>query len=308
MGKANKKYFMGVDVGGTKIWICITDSTGNIFYKKKTSTSNNLNSIYNIISNCLTEARITIKELSFISFGIPGTTNSKTGVVLDAPALKWIDVPFKMEMELRLPIPVFINNDVNCAALGEQWLGIAKNVQNFVFIAIGTGVGGAIVTNGKLVQGEHFMAGEIGYFLLEEDVMRHSDSAKTKGQFGLFENKTSGTALANHGVDPKHLFLQYQKGDSQATIIIDEFINHFSIGISNVVSLLNPKKVILGGGVAQSLEDIIPIIESNIAKHLPIPISIEVSRLGELSGAIGAIAFGMEEQKSSTGLIGKKVY
>ena len=308
MVNTEKLYFMGVDIGGTKIWICITDFNGNIIYKKKTSTAKNINAIHSTVVNCLLEARISFEELNFISFGIPGTTNSESGVVLDAPALGWIDVQFKMEMELRLPVPILINNDVNCAALGEQWAGATKKIQNFVFIAIGTGVGGAIVTNGALVQGEHFMAGEIGNFLLGKDAIKQTDNARVDGQFGWFENKTSGTALAKHGVDPKQLFLEYKEGDPKALIIVDEFIDYLSMGIANIVSLLNPKKVILGGGVTQSLGDIISIIESNIAKYLPTPVSIEVSELGELSGAIGAIAFGIEEQKDPFEPISEESY
>ena len=301
MDITKKKYFMGVDVGGTKIWICITDSLGIIIYKKKTKTSSKVNDIYKTILNCLHEASISIEELNFISFGVPGTTNSATGVIIDAPALSWIDFPFKEKMELKLKIPVFVNNDVNCAALGEQWLGAAKDVQDFVFIAIGTGVGGAVVTNGSLVQGENYMAGEIGYFLLEEDIMKQKKNSK--GEFGLFENKTSGTSLSKHGIDPKEIFVQYKEGNIKARIIIDEFINYLSIGIANIVSLLNPKKIILGGGVAQSLVDLIPLIESNIVKHIPTPISIEESKLGELSGAIGAIAIGREQQLNSSELL-----
>ncbi|MFS0862162.1 ROK family protein [Fredinandcohnia sp. 179-A 10B2 NHS] len=292
--ESEKKYFMGVDVGGTKILICITDIVGNIVYRRKISTTNNIIIIKNSILTCLEEADISIYQLQFISFGIPGTTDSNSGVILDAPSLGWINFPFKKELMLHIPIPVYVNNDVNCAALGEKWLGAAKNMRNFVFIAIGTGVGGAIVANDSLIQGEHFMAGEVAYFILEEDF---ENSAKnTIGQFGLFEQKTSGTFLAKHGVNPKQLFSLYKQGDQEAVEIINEFLRYLSIGLSNVVSLLNPEKIILGGGVSQSLRELIPLIEEKIANYTPIPVAIEQSKLGEIAGAIGAIAFGLENK------------
>lgn len=289
-----KKYFMGVDIGGTKIWLCITDMSGTIIYKKKAPTTSEVKELKTLIMDHLEISGIDLEEVYFISFGVPGATNSELGVVIDAPAFQWVNYPLKEKMTYLLSVPIFVNNDVNCAAYNEKWLGAAQDMQDFVFVAIGTGVGSAIVTNGQLVDGAHFMAGEIGYLVLEEDAEFHGKISE--GQFGLFERKASGTSLTQYTENPEQLFVKYKNGDPSSIKIINTYINYLSIGLANVVSLLNPKKIILGGGVAESLDDLIPLINDNISKYTPVPFEVEQSKQGELAGVLGAIAFGREQE------------
>lgn len=106
-------------------------------------------------------------------------------------------MPFKTEIQKFLDKPIFVNNDVNCAALGERWVGAAKRLDDFVVITIGTGVGSAIVANGALIQGSGYMAGEVAYFVMDKDVLDNKENAF--GEFGLYEKKISGVALSQHG-------------------------------------------------------------------------------------------------------------
>src|SRR5206468_8122795 len=124
----------------------------------------------------------------------------KEGIVIEAPALNWSHVPFRDQMQQYFNKPVFIENNVNCAALGERWIGSARNSDDFVVVAIGTGVGSAIIANGSLIQGSSHMAGEVAYLVSEQDVLNNKSNAF--GQFGLFEKKISGVALAEHGILP----------------------------------------------------------------------------------------------------------
>jgi glucokinase len=162
-----------------------------------------------------------------------------------------------------------------------------------IFIAIGTGVGSAIIANGSLIQGSDYMAGEIAYLVSEEGISGGHSNAF--GDFGSYENKISGSALSRHGESAQVVFEKYAIGDEKAIPIINKFVTDLSIGIANMVSLLNPRKVIIGGGVSGSLPIVLESIRSAVARLTPIPTTIELSSLGEEAGAIGAIAFAFEQ-------------
>lgn len=287
------KYGVGVDIGGTKILIYIADTQGNVIHKQKVETTSDYYQIYEYINESLKSADLVKEQVVSIGFGVPGITDSLTGTVIDSPALKWKNEPFKEKMQQYFDCPIFVNNDVNCAAQGERWVGSARNIEDFVFIAIGTGVGSAIFSNGAIVQGDQFMAGEIGYLLGDGDLSQVNTNSL--GEFGIFEQKTSGTALSRHGYEPKILFQNYQTGEADAVMIVKQFITDLSIAIANVASLLNPRKVIIGGGVSSSMSSILDLLRLKVSQFTPIPVFIELSALGEESGAIGALAFALEQ-------------
>jgi glucokinase len=282
---------VGVDIGGTKILICLLDQNGKVIYRKKADTTTDFARIYAHVAECLHAASVTMDQVAAIGFGVPGITNSSTGTIVEAPAFQWKNVPFKAQMQRYFDKPVFVNNDVNCAALGEQWQGNAKNIDDFTFITIGTGVGCAIVANGRLVEGHEFMAGEIGYFVTDRDIP--AGKRTSLDVFGAFEQKTSGSALSGHGCTAEELFQKYVDGDGKAVVTIDRFIQDLAIGIANIVSLLNPKKIVIGGGVSRSMPVILDSLRSRVAQLTPIPVSIELSELEEEAGAIGAFAYAM---------------
>jgi glucokinase len=286
-------YIVGVDIGGTKIIILVANRNGDVVYKKKVNTSGKFEVISAHIMDCLSAADIALDQVAAIGFGVPGITNSKEGIVIEAPALNWAHVPFRDKIQQYFNKPVFVDNDVNCTALGEQWVGSAQNLSDFVVVAIGTGVGSAIIANGSLVKGSSHMAGEVAYMIVEQDVL--DNNANAFGEFGLFEKKISGMALAKHGTLPHVLFEQYARGDEKAIPIIHRFVVDLSIGIANMISLLNPQKVILGGGVSQSLSSVLDLIRATVARLTPIPTTIELTSLGEEAGAIGAVALAFEQ-------------
>nr|WP_255654575.1 ROK family protein [Cohnella sp. REN36] len=286
-------YSVGVDIGGTKIMILIADPSGEIVYRKKVNTSGEFDVISGHIAECLRIADIPLEQVAAIGFGVPGIANSEEGTVIEAPALKWNHVPFRERMQRYFDKPIFVDNDVNCAALGEKWLGSARNTNDFVVVAIGTGVGSAIMANGSLVKGNDYMAGEVAYMVVEQDVL--SNRSNSFGDFGLFEKKISGLALSQHGTMPNELFERFVRGDEKSISIIHQFVTDLSIGIANMVSMLNPQKVILCGGVAQSLPAVLERIRSTVASLTPVPTTIELTTIGEEAGAIGAAALAFEK-------------
>ncbi|TBL75277.1 ROK family protein [Paenibacillus thalictri] len=290
---AEKQYVMGVDIGGTKILYAIADAEGQIVHTRKEQTTDDFHVIAEQTAACAAEAGLRMEKIAAVGFGIPGITDTRDGVVIEAPAFGWNRFPFKEQIAVHVRKPVFINNDVNCAALGEKWIGTAKNCADFVFIAIGTGVGSAIVANGALVQGSGYMAGEIGYFVTGEE---SGDTPVNRfGQFGTFEKKTSGLALSGHGMTSRQLFERYLQGDSGAAVIIDRFVSDLAAGIANVVSLLNPGMVVIGGGVSGSMQAVLDQLRAKVARLTPVPAEIVLSSLGEQAGAVGAAAYALEQ-------------
>ncbi|MFY0544116.1 ROK family transcriptional regulator [Brevibacillus sp. H7] len=286
-------YGVGVDIGGTKVLIIITDWDGEVVYKRKLKTSSNIDDLVAMIKDSIQESGIQEQLIIAMGVGVPAITNTKQGIVIDSPALGWQNLPLRDIMQGHFSFPVFINNDVRCAALGEKWLGSGNQSRHMAFIAFGTGVGCAIVSNGELIEGHHFSAGEIGYLIDGEDVRNGLENRV--GQFGTFENKTSGTALSGHGFTGAELFQQYKNGNPLAISVIEKFVLDVSIAIANICSLLNPEKVILGGGVSESMHLVLEKIIENIKKFTPNHPEVELARLGTDAGGLGAIAFAFQK-------------
>ncbi|MFM9281272.1 ROK family transcriptional regulator [Paenibacillus jiagnxiensis] len=289
---------VGVELVANGLLICITDLDGNIVWKERSDAGNDFKTIYESILVSLDKASVSMDAVIAIGFCIPGLTNSKKGIVVDAPEFGWKDVPFVDEMKKYLDKPLYANNDVNCAALGERWVGGAKDLEDFIYISIGpgSGVGSAIVANGNLVHGKDFMAGEIAYLIQEEDVSRNQ--VNVAGQFGVFEKKISGKSLAENESSVQALFQGYAQDEPRSVQTVNRFVTHLSIGIANMVSLLNPEKVILGGEVAGYLNPLLDEIQSNVGRMTPIRTTVEISQIGAEAGVLGVVAYAFDQEQN----------
>lgn len=288
-------YWIGVDIGGTKILLFITNHDGKIVYEKVMPTSPDVQSIIQMIQVCIQQSGIPEKLICGMGVGVPGIVDSNRGVVIEAPSVGWNNVPLSEEMSLKFPFPVFINNDVNCAGLGELWMGGGKGVENLFFIAIGTGLGSAIILNGELFEGHSFAAGEIGYFVDMNDL--RNNWVHNSGSFGALERYVSGSALSASNIPSKQIFAESKKGNEIALTIVENFIIHLSVALSNVISTLNPQKIVIGGGVSESLSIIMDDIVTQIEQICRFPVSIELSSLGNRAGCYGAIAYASHKSR-----------
>ncbi|MFC5402214.1 ROK family protein [Cohnella soli] len=287
--KDSDALYVGVDIGGTKVIVQIVDRNGRVVSRQKTRTSSDLNNIARIVHECVSDSKVNKDKIAGYGFGVPGVTDIHRGIVIEAPALQWHGLNFVEQMQALLQSKVTVENDVNCAALGERWLGSAQSADDFVFIAIGTGVGAAIVNGGNILYGSKFMAGEIGYLLSEEDW--HENKEYTFKGFGALEEKISGRALSGHRIPPDLIIKQYKEGHGEGYEIFSAYLRTLSITIANLSSLLNPQKVIIGGGVSQALSEELDRLREQVGKMSPVPVMIECSTLGENAGAYGAAAF-----------------
>ena len=219
--------------------------------------------------------------------GVPGTV-SPEGVVIRAKSLRWFNLNLKEQLAKHFDFPIFIGNDVNYAAIGEQWKGSGDRASNMYFISIGTGIGSAIISDDRIVRGYQYRAGELGYFIDIEDVRQKNFNVL--GELGTFEKKVSGTALGSHGFATEELFQKFSSGDPKAADIIREFVIRLSIVIANAICILNPEKVVLGGGVSESLQPMIYEIAETVGQLIPMKADICLATLGSRAGALGAIA------------------
>lgn len=292
MIEANKqKYYIGIDMGGTKTLMLIENQDKEVF-KVKINTNSDISEIINFINKVIDELNIR-ENIAGMAIGLPGSVDSIRGIVIDAPALRWSNKDIISIFKESFNFPVFIDNDVNLAILSERHGGSLRDSSNLFYISIGTGVGSSFIVNNQLVKGFSYEAGEIGYFLNENDVK--SGNLSETGEFGMLERRISGTALNGKakeiGLNSVSLFEEYYLGNAEAKEIIDEFILNLSIVLANVISLLNPEAVVIGGGVSTSMLGLLNNIQKTVAKLTPIKSNIIISEFGNDSGAIGAIEY-----------------
>jgi len=296
MHKNKREYVLGVDVGGTKILLLLADKDGQTYFKKKVESSGNLNEVCNIIDDFIEESKIDVSRIEALCMGVPGEINGD-GIVRLSIQLDWKDVNVTEYVQSRYRFPVYVKNDVNLSALGERWLGNGENTDHMIYISIGTGIGGAVIANGHLVEGYNHSAGEIGYMLDKSDLSKGLHNEET--DFGSLERKISGKSLTDKakelGLTSEMLFQLYGKHNEDVNKTIDNFILELSVVIANMISILNPEYVIIGGGVSVSMDKIIPIIRDKVSQISIFDTQIKRSKLGGETGAFGCVYYAFYE-------------
>lgn len=277
-----RKYYIGIDLGGTFIKGGIVDDTGNIVVKDKVPTESEKGSnhvaknIANLCTALLDKVNMSISDVVGIGIGVPGMIDSEKGEVVYSNNLGWEHFLIAKEVEKLTGLTVKIANDANVAALGETKFGCGKNFNNTVMITLGTGVGGGIIINGKLFEGNRSAGAEIGH-----SVIVAGGEQCTCGRKGCLEAYASATALIREtkramiadkdskmweigdleNVTGKTAF-DYKDIDSSANSVVNSYIEKLGVGITNIANVFRPEVVILGGGVcAEGDRLIIPLQE-----------------------------------------------
>ncbi|WP_350344191.1 ROK family protein [Proteinivorax tanatarense] len=304
---------IGIDIGGTNI-ACGLVEEGQILYKTSLATNASegkesvFNSIFKAVQMVLDNTETTIKQIAGIGVGVPGMVDMDTGVVKLAPNLYWEYVPVKEILEKKFKVPVVVDNDANAAALGEVLSGAGKGNKDVVCITIGTGIGAGLIINGKIHHGKSGGAGEFGHTIVNE-----KGPLCNCGSRGCLETLTSATAIVNKGKDilqqesdsilkdcivegqplgAKEIFLAAQKGDKWCKEVIEESCKHLGMALANVVNLLNPEQIIVGGGVSQAGEALFRPLKKWVNYYsldiLNKDLSVDPAELGNDAGIIGA--------------------
>ncbi len=263
---ADIDYVVGIDIGATNLRLALADLTGAIAAKWSSSTAGvrNAEAVVELIrggvENLLQQVSAPPHTLKAVAAGAPGITDVDAGIVIATSYLMgWRNVPLRMLLEQALNAPAIVDNDVNLAAVGESWAGAAQGVSDFVFLAIGTGVGASIVLNGSPFRGTTWAAGEIGYMLVPDT----ADDAVDHGEPGALESLIGGEGIkeqwqtlwsAKKTSLPKDLtatqiFDHAHAGDALAQAILQRTARILSRAIYNVTLVLNCPLFVLGGGV-----------------------------------------------------------
>lgn len=290
---------LGVDIGGTNVKFGVIDGLNNIIYKDSIPTHKE-KSTEEIVDNIVHKCREIAEKypISSVGVGTPGVINFETNTVR-ATNLPFNNIPLAKMLGDKLKMPVFINNDANCAALGESVAGEGKDVKNMVMVTLGTGIGGGIIIDNKIYVGGG-EAGEIGHMCIDANGKQCAC-----GSVGCWERYASATALIelteeaaknapdsmlaklvgeNGSADGKTAFSAAEAGCPVAKEVVDRYVTYLAIGLKNIVNVFCPDVVVLSGGISEAGE----ALSVPLAQKLNSNVKIKISCLGNDAGIIGA--------------------
>jgi len=324
---AKTEFIVGVDLGGTKILSGLFTPALKSLGKVKLSTKAErgpdavLDRIARCVRDVVDECDLDLKNCKGIGIGAPGAVDFDNGRVIFAPNLGWKDVPVKKELEKRLDVPVFLENDCNVCTLGVHERELGGKPRHLIGIFIGTGIGGGIILDGKLFSGANHTAGEIGHMVLQVDGEKCACGNK-----GCFEALASRTAIFNRiqaavkdgqktlltemlgdkfeNLKSGDLRKAIRRGDKFVEEAIEEAAEYIGIAVGNLVNLFNPEIVVLGGGVIDALEDEMFKIITRTALTYAMPgsdkdLKIIPTKLGNDAGITGAAVLAQKQLKRS---------
>ena len=310
-----KKYSVGIDLGGTKVLIALVDrETGEVLcsVKKKTKKDkgpkNIIRKMTDGVEELLEEMSVLKDEISSIGIGAAGQIDRENGILIGAPNLDCYDLNIREFISSHFDLPVFLGNDVEIATIGEMKFGAAKGCDDFVCVFVGTGVGSAIVKDGKIIHGATGTAGEIGHIIVDLNgrpcacgahgcleayasrsaIERRIEGALKKGRHSvILDYMESGKSMTSSMIQKS-----IERDDELVKACVDEASEYLSGGIASIINFVNPKLIVLGGGLIEAVDYFYKnTIKKAKAKSLPVPaskIEFKKAALGDFSGVIGA--------------------
>ena len=283
---------VGVDVGGTKISASVVDAGGFVVQRVKRPSSKDLGVIAAAADEAVRAASVTWSSIRGTGIAIPGIYFADTGRAWAPNVWGMDEIPLRDELAGLLPVPVTIDSDRSAYVLGEQWLGVARGLNDIVFLAVGTGIGAGILSDGRVIRGAAGIAGAVGWFALDP-------------RLGSFESLAAGPAVARRGAKPdaEAVVAAARAGDASALAILDETASWLAMGIANLISTFNPRMVVLGGGLMQAGDLLIDSIRREVPRWAQ-PLAarmarIELTQLGEDAGLVGAARLAWIKQLNS---------
>lgn len=309
-------YHFGIDLGGTNIAVGVVDSEFNIIGKASipTGTPDTAEHIADRMAEAArlaaVDAGISLSEVESAGIGSPGSIDTQRGIVQHAFNLGFVGTPLRQLLSERLGIPVYLDNDANAAAYGEVMAGAAKGYKNVVVITLGTGVGGGILVDGKMVTGVSYCGGELGHM-----GMVYDGEPCTCGRKGCVEAYCSATALIRQTkrkmlenrnsvmwnicggdiekVNGRTAFDGMRQKDEAAIQVVDQYISYLGFALCSIINLLQPEILLLGGGISKEGETLLaPIrdmmLKETFCKEPERNTILAAATLGNNAGIIGA--------------------
>jgi len=310
-----KPYILGVDLGGTAVKLAILSRDGGMVEKWSIATDKT-NGGENIVPQIAasffekcSELHLSREQFIGVGMGAPGPVVDES-VVTRAVNVGWVNYPLKEKLMAAIGLPAFIGNDANCAAAGELWIGAAKGMKNVICLTLGTGVGGGVIVDGKIVEGITGGAGEIGHMTVQMD----GGELCSCGKRGCLETIASGKGAIrlamerlkdpgvssglrriyeeNQAVTAKDVFDQAAEGDPVAREIVEEIVRYLGYGIGALCSIFNPEAIVIGGGLSNAGKTLIDPLHKYV-EQFAFPATakdtkILLAKLGNDAGVIGA--------------------
>jgi glucokinase len=322
MSASTKKpqYIIGVDLGGTKIFAGAVSVDGTRAHGMRTLATQAdvggadgvvdriVGLIEDVILDTIKETGATREDFLGVGIGAPGPLDREKGIVVVAPNLGWRDFPLRDRVSSRVKLPATLDNDANCATVGEWWLGAARGGNTVVGITIGTGIGGGLIINGELYHGASDVAGEIGHTTIDVNG-RHCKC----GNYGCLEAYASGPAIATRArealvredttsslpsmvdnqldrITAETVYDAAKKGDALANEIVRDTARYLGAGIATLLNVINPDVVVIAGGVTRAGEALMGPLRAEVRRRAFNP-AVKAARivLAELPGTAGVV-------------------
>jgi glucokinase len=310
---------LGIDLGGTKLAMALFADSGELLLRETRQLGARKGAeVARLIQDELKRHKGS-SDIDAVGVSVPGISRQKTGTVWAPNIEGWEDYPLLRELsEVAGTIPVTIDNDRACSILGEQWRGTAKGCKDAIFIAVGTGIGAGILTDGNVLRGSNDIAGAIGWMALPKPFESKyiqcgcfefyaSGDGIPKFAHEVLDTDPTGSVLRIHSrqqLTARHVFEAYEEEDPLAIAIIRECISYWGMAAANLVSIFNPEKVIFGGGIFGPAAKFIDDIKVEAAKWgQPISmnqVTFEHSALGGDAAVYGAAFLAMNNKVLTT--------
>ncbi|MEH7379007.1 ROK family glucokinase [Bacillus sp. JJ1533] len=313
---------IGIDIGGTTIKMGFLNEQGDIIHKWEIETNKEKQGIHIVpdiwhsISLKLSEFRIT--NIVGIGVGAPGFVDKKTGIVYEAVNIGWRNYELGKELTAKLGLPVFVENDVNLVALGENWRGAGNNAKDLIAVTLGTGVGSGIISNGEIINGMNGTAGELGHIIADPegypcncgrvgclDTIASATGIVRQARDRIEENPNSQLANLYQKVghiDAKDVFELAKNGDVICESVINRTADILGLLIANAAMIINPSMVLIGGGVSNAGDQLLRPVTSAFQKYslgrIGKECKVEIAKLGNDAGIIGAAYLVKQEMQN----------
>jgi glucokinase len=301
-------HVVGIDLGASHLHFALADFRGEVlkdYHESIRPEDGPQKLMTQIVEGVRHLAAKAGGRLRTVAIGVPSPVDAGSGVVAFAYNLPgWKKIHLARELQEKLRVPIFLENDVNLAAIGEHWRGVAQAVDNFVFVAMGTGTGSGVFVDGKLYRGRTGSAGEVYRMNIEWQRW-----AEDFGDTGHFESYVSGMGIAAEGRkalqppassaalelaaqrDAYFVFEAFRRGDSRAGSVLERIFTMLGVGISNIVAILDPDLIVLGGGIAKGAPELMLSTVGKVVQHIHKVNSppIMLSALGDQAQTFGAV-------------------
>ncbi|HUF35627.1 MAG TPA: ROK family protein [Gemmatimonadales bacterium] len=308
------RFVLGIDIGGTNLVVGTVSEDGSALHAVASEPTHAEAGSSDVVDRLVTLARRAIDEtrrvvpgaeIVGVGVGAPGPLDTRSGIVLLTPNLGWVDLPLRQIIHDRLSLPAALDNDANCAVLGEWWVGAARGTRHAIGLTIGTGIGGGLILEGRLYHGASDVAGEIGHTTIDTEGRRCKC-----GNYGCLEAYASGPNIALRArealeagaesllparlggdlaqITAQTVYEAAAAGDELALEVVNDTARFLAVGVANLLNIFNPEVVVVCGGVTLAGEHLFTPLRREVARRAFKP-AVTACRIvpGELVGTAG---------------------